>query len=212
MARSADKARSILRRLAAQERERIALEEYVKGKKYREIGMRLDVTEGAAHKIVHRALARRAEEEGPTVDAARVLYTARLEHLMSQWMPYADGTYTADPDDDSPVRPDARVGELVLKALDKWAAVMGVRAAVPAGNGEPGGLGPDEAAVQINIVLAQLATVREKARVVEGAFTATGARDAARLGADDSKPAPPPLEITATAEEDPTWRYVTRDH
>lgn len=201
--RSADKSRAILRRLAAQERERQALELYVKGKTYHDIGDVLDVTEGAAYKIVHRALVRRAAEEGPTVDAARVVYTARLEHLMSKWMPYADGTARDSLDEDTgrnrPGPPDARVGELVLKALDKWAAVNGVRAAVPSGDIADSGLpSPDEATVKINIVLAQLTTMREKATVIEGSLAAAGATiDGRAEGADVERTPPPPLEIEA---------------
>lgn len=199
-AKDKDKMRSIMRRAAAEERERIALDRFIKGKTYRVIGETLGVTEGAAHKIVHRALARRAEAEGETVTQARQLYTGRLEYLMAKWMPYADGTARDSLDEQTgrpvPGPPDPRMGELLLRALDKWGEVMGVRAATP--DTGPDEIGPsrDAAAIQINIVLDQLAAMRAKSVVIEGSLAAAGVTLDDHAAADDRLP-PPPLEIPA---------------
>lgn len=222
--RSADKSRSILRRLAAEERERRALELYIKGKKFADIGDALDVTEGAAWKIVHRGLARRAEQEGPTVEAARVLYTARIEHVMSALMPLADGSAR---DKTDPVTGEVtergwgnvRAAEILLRYLERWGEVNGVRAAIPKGDGPDspdnpelatGPMSPQQAAIQVNVVLQQLATVREKAKTIEAVRSAAGLIIDGDFDADDKPPPPPGLEIAA-AGPDPTWQYIDRD-
>lgn len=189
-----DKARSVLRRLAAEERERIALELYVKGKTFREIGMAVDRAEETARRIVHRGLARRAQEEGPTVEAARVLYTARLEHLIGAWMPLADGSWMADnrDPDDPPARPDARAADITIKLMEKWAEVTGALAPRPAPEDEQSGTTlPESVDKARQQILLALVSIRDKQTVVEQAMSSVGATIEGTIVEDT--PGPPPI-------------------
>lgn len=201
MAHPKDKARSILRRLAAEERERKALEGYVAGRRYVDIAEEIHVSPKSIPGIIKRGLERRAAEEGPTVAAARWLYTERLERLIETWWPIAMGLGQIDEGDPATQRqPDLRAAELVLKLATQVATVQ--NAATPA---PPPALGgdinvfavlpdnPDSARQQI---LAVLAGIRAKEAAVDAELAGVGTSHAELTGAeqDDDKPPPPTIE------------------
>jgi DNA-binding CsgD family transcriptional regulator len=202
MARTKDKARQLARRAGVVERERIALEMYVKGRRNSEIAERLDVHPASVSHILHRALERRAAEEGPTVEEARELYLLRAEELLRAWWPLATGTYLADEETGEALPPDPKAADIALKLIDKIAAVQ-----VRGIGADPEKLGqidlvhkielqPDKLREQIMRSLDQAA---RKSEAVDAEFTEVGAsfEQAAGREALDTKPAPPPTREKA---------------
>lgn len=203
MARTKDKARQLARRAGVAERERIALEMYVKGRRNSEIAERLDVHTASVSHIVHRALERRAAEEGPTVAAAKKLYLLRVEELLRAWWPLATGTYLADEDTGEALPPDPKAAEIVMKLIDKIGAVQarGIGA-------EPEKLGQIDLKIELQPdklreqIMQSLDLAARKSQAVDAEFTEVGAsfEQAAGREAIDTKPAPPPTREEAARE------------
>lgn len=201
---SKDSARRRARIGAAIYREQVALEMWAAGRRNVEIAASIDVHPSSVDRIVARGLARRAEAEGPTVEAARELYLEQLRQLVAAHWPLATGTYRmpgADPDVPSPP-PDVRSAEFVLKVVDKMAAVtaQGLASATRTGEGEVH-LHVDIGQLdkQREQVLASLATVRDKGAIIDAELAEAGT-DLDRLSgrkAIDDRPAPPPKKEQA---------------
>lgn len=195
-----DKARSILRRLAAEERERVALEGYVEGLRYVDIAEKIHVSPKSIPGIIKRGLERRAAEEGPTVAAARWLYGERLGRLIAAWWPIALGLGQVDEDDPTTQRtPDLRAAELVLKLITQAAQIEGALTPAPPSNGGDINLfavlpdNPDSARQQI---LTVLAAIRAKEAAVDAELAGAGTSHAElTAGVDDDDAPPPPVII-----------------
>lgn len=198
-----NKLRSMTRREAARERERIALELFIRGRRHVEIAQRLDVHPDSVSAIVRRALERRAAEERPTVEAARVVYLEQVGELIRAWWPLATGTYVVDEDTGQPLPPDPKAAEIVMKLIDKQAAAM-AQGVVP----DPRKLGEidlvhkfDNSQVQDlrDQIMHSLAAMAQKADTIEGEFAEVGHNfdQAAGREALDTKPAPPPTREKA---------------
>jgi DNA-binding CsgD family transcriptional regulator len=198
-----DKQRSMNRREAARERERIALELFIRGRRHVEIAERLDVHPDSVSAIVRRALERRAAQERPTVEAARVVYLEQVGELIRAWWPLATGTYVVDEETGEPLPPDPKAAEIVMKLIDKQAAAM-AQGVVP----DPRKLGEidlvhkiDNSQVQDlrDQIMNSLAAMAQKAGAIEGEFAEVGhdfERAAGRVEID-TKPAPPPTREKA---------------
>jgi len=198
-----DKLRSMNRREAARERERLALEMYIRGRRHVEIAQRLGVHPDSVSAIVRRALERRASEERPTVEAARVLYLEQVGELLRAWWPLATGTYVADEDTGEPLPPDPRAAEIVMKLIDKQAAAM-AQGVVP----DPRKLGEIDVVHRLDgsqvqdlrdQIMTSLAALGAKSGAVDAEFAEIGDdfdRAAGRTEIDH-KPAPPPTREKA---------------
>jgi DNA-binding CsgD family transcriptional regulator len=130
--------RSIARQAAVEERERIALDLYIRGATQSDIARAIDRAESSVSVIIRRALERRAAQEGETVDQARALYLDRLALLLNAHLPLALGSFQLPVDPDTgerppPPPPDVRSAEFVLKVIDKMAAVQAKVSDKPAG-------------------------------------------------------------------------------
>lgn len=196
-----DKTRQRRRRESAVVRESIALEMLAKGRRHTEIAETCGVSVASVTAILRRGLARRAAEEGPTVDQAKYLYVARLTELLRAWWPRANGT---DDEDGNPLPPDPRAAEIVLKIIDRLGtAELG---------GTPGSEDPmrmgrvdvfhhsDEMQNNnLRTILAGLAALSTKQQVIDG-HLATAETSLDQLTAHpelDRRPAPPPQEEAA---------------
>lgn len=202
MARTKDKARQLARRAGVVERERVALEMYVKGRRNSEIAERLDVHPASVSHILHRALERRAAEEGPTVEEARELYLLRAEELLRAWWPLATGTYLADEETGESLPPDPKAADIALKLIDKIAAVQ-----VRGIGADPEKLGQIDLVHKIELqpdklreqIMRSLDAAAAKSEAVDAEFIEVGAsfEQAAGREALDTKPAPPPTREKA---------------
>lgn len=124
--------RVIRQRLMAEERERRALELYIQGVPQKDIAVAVHCSPSHVSRLLNRGLERRAAEEGPTVEAARALYRARLEHMLSALLPSATGRSQTITEDGLEVvgEPDVRAAEVALKVIDKLAAIDGATRAL----------------------------------------------------------------------------------
>lgn len=191
------KARQIARHKAAEERERRALELYVEGWLMLDIAKSIDRSNSQTYRIIERALIRRAEQEGPTVEQAKALYEDRLLTLLRAHLPMATGNYLAPGEDGEPgqqLLPDVRSAELALKIMDRLAAVQGrITTNVPTLEIHLHGSEADKARLT---VLAQLQAVADQQRVVEGELIQADTTLAQLTGTEaaEDKPAPPTWE------------------
>lgn len=198
-----DKLRSMNRREAARERERIALEMFIRGRRYVEIAARIDVHPDSVPLIVKRGLERRASAEAPTVAAARQLYMEQLRELLRAWWPLASGTYVADADTGEMLPPDPKAAEIAIKLVDKLAAVSAQGVVADQQN-----LGKIDVVHSLDTsqveglretIMSSLAALTAKSDTIEGEFAEVGhdfERAAGRTEID-TKPAPPPTREKA---------------
>lgn len=177
-------------------RESRALEMYARGARSADIAAEIGVTANYVSRLVARALERRAQEEGPTVDAARTAYLLRTEAMVQALMPVALGGGTND--DGTPRLPDARTGELLLKVLDRQLAVQSQA------GGQAIAAAQDQQRIDLHLhvdhgqslreqIEAQLAETRAHMRVVDGELAQVGT-ELDRLSGHpelDSRPAAP---------------------
>lgn len=195
-----------LRDGAVIERERRALELLRDGATHTEIGQALQISRSAASNLIARALAHRAEREGPTVEAARALHTMRLEKMLSRWYPRAVGEYLDPETGESEHPPDFRAADMTLKIMGQLADVQGTRKIIPMsrppeGEGESSGGGlhvhfhhPAERLKAEATILASLRVAQEKQNTIEGHLAAIGTSQAEIAGhAVNDKPGPPPV-------------------
>jgi hypothetical protein len=197
MAHVKDKARRRIRIEASVERERVALEMFLRGQRYSEIAEKITVHHASVGAIIRRALERRASEEQPTVAAARELYLMRANELLRAWWPLAVGTYVTDDETGATAAPDPRAADIVMKLIDKIGAVMGQGVVQQAGN-----LGQIDLVhriddSQVNTfrqqIMSSLAAIAQKNHVIDAEFDDVGTtlQGAAGRPEIDTKPAPP---------------------
>jgi hypothetical protein len=192
---------------ARQHRESDALQLFAQGLANAEIARRMGCHPDTIPRMVTRALANRAATEGPTVEEARALYLTRMDQLVAAWTPLALGSLRMDDWDMSELtedqravyrRPSKDAAEVLLKVLDRIAAVSGVQNVKPV---QPGGntdseQHPDSLRAEI---LATLLAVRDKQRAVEGALAGTTVAIEGTVVETDDKPAPPPVRVPGQA-------------
>lgn len=191
--------RMVIRRRAAEERELQVLEYWVKGLNNVQIGKLMDLTPQAVGLIGRRGLERRRVESAETVEQARQLYVERLEAMVRSYWPWATGE-AVDPETQLQIgRPDVRAGELLLKILDRGAAVSGALQAVPVESTTTNNVmiveGQNSESLRSQI-LAQLAAAAGKQEVVQAELVNAGADYAALVAGEetDDRPGLPPGE------------------
>lgn len=181
------------------ERARRGLELLARGWGRDRIAAELDMNPSACSRMLTAALEQRAEREGPRVEAARNLMLAQLDVLLAEWLPRA--LTQIDPMTLEAHPGNFRALEGTLKILAQKARIEGLeqpmRNATPVGDAAQTNVNvhvhsvPTEQRAELQVaVLAQLDTIRNKQRTIEG----TLARDITDLGdpAEDDKPGPPP--------------------
>lgn len=191
---------------AVVERERRALELLRDGCTHLEIGDALGISRSAASNMIARALAIRAEREGPTVEAARTLHTMRLEKLLQRWYPRAVGDYLDEETGETSHAPDYRAADMTLKILGQLAEIQGTKKLIPV-RPDTGGENPSGGDLHVHFhhpgerqraeadILASLATAREKQTVIEGQLATIGTSTAQLTGQEtNDKPGPPPVK------------------
>lgn len=197
-ARTARKNRRYAQRVADED---AALQLFVEGLTVAQIAASLRHSREHAYDLVERALTRRAEEVAPeVVDNARVLYTEGLRRLYESWMPRALGSEARVDPNTGPqdaVPPSDRAAEMVLKILDRLAAVNGVQGPPKRVEMDVTVHTPADIHSARDEILASLNTIRDKSTVIDGHLAAAGAqlRDNDQLAIDD-RPAPPPTGDT----------------
>lgn len=198
-----DKARQRIRTAATIERERVALEMFVKGRRNSEIATRVEINPASVTALLRRALERRAAEEAPTVAAARELYLMRANELLRAWWPLAVGEYVADEDTGQMLPPDPRAADIVMKLIERIAGAMGQGIVQ-----QPGNLGQIDLVHKIDDgqvntfreqIMSSLAAIAQKNDVIDAEFDDVGTtiQGAAGRAEIDTKPAPPHWRKTA---------------
>jgi hypothetical protein len=167
---------------AVADRERLALLEYLGGATYEAVAERVGyANRSSARKAVQRALVARAAVLEEDIRVARVLHVARLERLLSTWMPRALGS-----DEQAPCH---RAGEMVLKLMDRLAIAHGVSVTEPVKVDLKATVTrPVDTEAARAAVLAGLEAVREKQRLIDATMRAVETLS----GAEVDKPPPPP--------------------
>jgi hypothetical protein len=110
---------------ATVEREHRALTMLVKGHSQRAIALELDLSPAGTSYLIRRALARRAEALGPTIEHARVLILERYERLLERWWPLATGDYVDPTSESGESTPSKPAAEIVLRVLADMARCSG---------------------------------------------------------------------------------------
>jgi hypothetical protein len=185
---SAQHRRARLRKDAALERERRALEWFVQGRTYHEIAFELDVAYTTAWNLVHRGLKRRAEQDGEIAAKARALLQLQIEALMGTWMPRALGEARTEAGEKLP--PDPRAAMIMDSYIRRYAEITGAMAPVRVEGEINGPLNP---AAAIESVLATLARISEKDRVVEGHLADAGHTQHELMSGAAADAQPPPF-------------------
>lgn len=199
--------RALRRQHAAMERESRALSLLVAGKSNGQIAADIGVALSSVPAILRRGLERRAAEEGPTVEEARVLYLARLYRLLDAWMPLATGTFRADPDDDvtPPALPDVRAGELALKLITQIASVESKQLGEAVREGDRIDVyhHVEQGQDLVGAIMAQLAETRQHGQIVDGQLADADTSLAERTGLVEIDSAPAaPADWQPPGEED----------
>lgn len=161
-------------------REAYALERYAAGDTYTEIAAAMADRFGSCSvshlsELIPRALARFSDMlDEQTVNQARALYVLRLEQQVRAYTPTALGRPFDPATMSEPVPPDPRVGELLLKVIDRIAEATGGRER------------PKRSELTVNIqlpadpdsarkaILAELEKERDKIRTIEGHLASAG--------------------------------------
>lgn len=189
--------RSVVRKKAAIERERIVLERYVHGWRVADIAREVDRDESTVYRILERALERRAANDEQTLRAAQAIYVDRLSDILAAHMPLATGSYRQKGEDGelAPAGPpDVRSAELCLKLADRLLALRAHQA----------GDTTNAPTVEIHLHGAQLDRAREEIlssldrmaqhqNVIEGEMAGVGglAELTAAVPVDDDRPGMP---------------------
>lgn len=192
------------------EREHRALTLLVKGHSQKAIALELDMSESGTSYLIRRALQRRAEALGPTIEHARVILLERYERMLERWWPLATGDYV-DPESESGLAvPSKPAAEVVLKILADMAKVLGVDRMAPGANGTPlpdpdpanpppaGDIhlhfhGEGERQKAESDILATLQRMREKQHTIDGELAKVGTTQNELTGRErNDKPGPPP--------------------
>jgi hypothetical protein len=198
-------ARRRLRKEAAIVREIFLLRCYASGDTMEQIAVKMELEFGSCsvahlYEMLPRALARFAARlDEQTVAEARASYVLRLESLLGAWMPRALGLPLGD--DGANVPPDARIGELVLKALDRIAEVTGARERPKRGDVHVNIQLPPDVDSARRAIMAELAKEAEKHYVVEGQLAAVGTGLDQLTGGGDAYDDEMPPPISARQEE-----------
>lgn len=192
-----------LRDGAVIERERRALELLRDGLTHQEIAHDLGISRSGATMLIQRALAYRAEREGPAVEEARTIHTMRLEKLLVRWYPRAVGDWYDEETGKSQHEPDYRAAEMTLKILSQMADIQGTKRTPMTAPGVTNTSSqdvhvhfhhPDDRQRAEATILDNLRKAAEKAHTIEGQLAALGTSTAQLTGhkAND-KPGPPPV-------------------
>lgn len=188
--------RARMRTQAARERERQALEYFVKGFSYDEIADELDVAYSTAWNLVQRGLKLRAEQDGEIAAKARALLQMQIEALMTTWMPRALGR--ARTADGEMIPPDPRAADIMDKYIRRYAEITGAMAPVRVEGDMT--MYPADPASAIDTIMAMLERTAQKDRVVEGHLADVGHTQHELMsgqGGDDALPPPFPTEDAA---------------
>lgn len=97
----------------------------LRGKSYAEIGRVLGITKQAAHKLVTEALEEMRRQCEEDVEILRQIEVARLEELHDRFAPMADPKGMDDP---VAIDMAKKAAEIVLKAADRRAKLLGLDA------------------------------------------------------------------------------------
>ena len=190
------------------EREHRALTLLVKGHSQKAIALQLDMSESGTSYLIRRALQRRAEALGPTIEHARVILLERYERMLERWWPLATGDYVDPEQESGEATPSKPAAEVVLKVLADMAKVLGVDRMPPGANGTPVP-DPDDAPSTGDIhlhfhgqgerqkaesdILATLARMRQKQDTIDGELAKVGTTQSELTGRErNDKPGPPP--------------------
>lgn len=189
--------RKRVRHDAVLERERRALELFIRGETYMAIAMDLDVSYSTAWEYVHRGLKRRADQDGEIATKARAMLQLQLEALMSTWMPRALGV-----DQDTGLidrsGADPRAAQLMETYIRRYAEITGALAPVKI-EGDVS-VYPQDPEAAIELVMAGLARVAEKNVTIDGHLANVGHTQHELTGGirdDDALPPPLPFEQEA---------------
>lgn len=191
---NADHRRRRLRADAVAELERRALEFFVEGKTYAEIGYELTVSYTTAWTYVNRGLKRRADADSEIAEKARALLQLQIEALMGAWMPLALGGGTTRSGDT--VAPDPRAADIMDKYIRRYAEITGALAPVQV-QGEVT-VRPQNAEEATAAIMARLAQLSAKEGVIEGHLVAAGhTRQELTTGERRDDAPPPPYQEKA---------------
>lgn len=190
---TAEQRRARMRKDAALERERLALELFVSGKSYPDIAAELGVVYSTAWNLVHRGLVRRAEQDGEIAQKARALLQMQIEALMGVWMPRALGqAYTRDGER---IPPDPRALDGMDKLIRRYGEITGALAPVKIeGELKTGPATPDEA---VAAIMAALQRVSQKETTIEGHLADVGHTQHELTTGERSDALPPPFQERA---------------
>lgn len=193
-----------LRDGAVIERERRALELLRDGLSHRDIAQELGMSPSGTTELIQRALAYRAEREGPAVEQARTIHQMRLEKMLQRWYPRAVGDWYDEETGRSQHPPDYRAADMTLKILGQLADIQGTKktpmGAATANTNPSGGdvhvhfHHPDERQKAEAVILDNLRKTVEKAHTIEGQLATIGTSTALLTGREtNDKPGPPPV-------------------
>lgn len=191
-------ARRRLRKEAAIVREAFLLRCYASGDTMDQIAAKMELEFGSCslphlYEMLPRALARFADRlDAQTVEQARAAYVLRLETLLGAWMPRALGL-PLDPASGEFLPPDARIGELVLKAMDRIAEVTGARERPKRGDINLNIQLPPDPDSARRAIMAELAKEAAKHEVIQGQLAAVGTGLDQLTGGEDDDEMPPPI-------------------
>jgi DNA-binding CsgD family transcriptional regulator len=192
---NADQRRKRERTEAVAERERMALEMFVQGKTYAEIGSRLDVSYSTAHRYVHYGLERRAAQDGEIAGKARAFLQMQIEALMGVWMPRALGTVgSLDGEQNTP--PDPRAAEIMHRYIRQYAEITGALAPIRV-EGDMQVTRPLDEEEATAAILGALARMGAKSQVIEGHLADVGHTTHELTTGEHADALPPPIQEKA---------------
>lgn len=179
---------------ATREQQALAVQAYIRGDSWGEIGEALGCSGVRAEVIVKEALRDKAISADPAeIERARLIYIARLELVAAALLPRAIGD--RNPMTGEPVAPDTRAAKELLPYLDRIAAARGVTGAPKQVNVDVTVHVPSEVDRARAAILADLERQRSQAITIEGELTRAGTAIGELTGVDsrNDRPAPPPV-------------------
>lgn len=156
------KMRDVKRRRSASitEREHRALELVAAGAGVQQVATVLNVSKGAAHNLIDKALAKRALEiNATTLDEARAVYVTRLEMLLRRWLPQAISPSLDD-----------KAAQITLSILDRYARLYPFEAPQRVEVEGEVRVTHDEVAARRAAILDDLAEVHRRRVTIDGEF------------------------------------------
>lgn len=191
---TSDQRRARERADAVLERERQALELFVKGKTFQAIADTLGVAYTTAHTYVYRGLRRRADMDSEIASNARAFLQLQLEALMGTWMPMALGI-AVDERTATRLPPDPRAAEIMGRYIKQYAEITGALAPIKVeGEFNPRPLNAEEAT---EAILTALARVGAKNQVIDGHLANAGHSQHELTTGERDDALPPPVQEKA---------------